>query len=82
MLPWNPSAHSKQDIPTMASSSWASSTASEPKKRSRGTWLLLDHDVSAHPRQQPPSTGVDGSFLYYLHLGSPSLCEQKDIHLL
>lgn len=37
-------------------------------------------------RQQPPSAGVDGSFVYsnayYLHLGSPSLSEQKDIHLL
>lgn len=37
-------------------------------------------------RQQPSSAGVDGSFVYsnayYLHLGSPSLSEQKDIHLL
>lgn len=37
-------------------------------------------------RQQPPSASVDGSFVYsnsyYLHLGSPSLSGQKDIHLL
>lgn len=48
VLPWNPSAHSKQDIPMMASSSWTSSTASEPEKRSRGAWLLLGQGVSMH----------------------------------